>query len=267
MQRVKIRDGELAVEVRGSGPTLLLVHGFPLDHSMWRAQLDALSDGYLVVAPDLRGFGASAATAPIPRELTMEQHAADLVALLDGLDLSQPVILCGLSMGGYVAWQFWKHHRSRLARLILCDTRAIADSPDAAKGRLETAAKVEREGTIFLADSMGGKLFAPETPKEEPAVVEATRKVMLAANPAGVAAALRGMAVRPDVTSWLPQIDVPTLALCGQHDAISPSKEMREFAGKIPGALFREVAAAGHMAPLEQPQTVNTLIRAFLTAP
>src|SRR5687768_11250493 len=122
MQRVNIGEVALNVEDRGQGPVLLLIHGYPLDHSMWRHQLDELSHGCRVIAPDLRGFGQSTVT---PGVVSMQRHAEDLVGLLDALGIREAVTVCGLSMGGYIAFQFALHHRDRLAKLILCDTRSV----------------------------------------------------------------------------------------------------------------------------------------------
>jgi len=167
-------------------------------------------------------------------------------------------------MGGYVAWQFALRHRTRLSKLILCDTRAIADTPEAAAGRLKTAERVMKEGPGVVADAMLPKLFAPNTAKDQPQIIEATRQVILRTKAEGIAAALHGLAQRPDVTDQLPKIDVPTLTICGEHDAISPPTEMEQFTAKLPNARFVKIAGAGHMAPLEAPGAVNAAIRAFL---
>lgn len=254
---------ELHLVERGSGLPLLLVHGFPLDHTMWAGQLDGLAGDARILAPDLRGFGRSPPGGDV---MPMEQFADDLAALLDARGIREPVMFCGLSMGGYIGWQFCRRHRARLRGLILCDTRAVADSPAAADARLTNADRVLAEGMGFLADGMLDKLFAAQTRQRRPELVEATRRVMLAAEPRGVAAALRGMALRPDASAWLPQIDLPTLVVCGREDAISTVDEMRGIAHSLPQARFVEVAAAGHMSPLEQPGSVNQAIREFLTA-
>lgn len=262
-KRVPLDDVTLAVADRGAGRPLLLVHGFPLDHTMWRGQLEDLSSDYRVLAPDLRGFGRSTGTAAVT---TMEQFADDLARLLDALGVSEPVALCGLSMGGYIAWEFWRRHRARLAALILCDTRASADAPDAVQNRLRTADRVLAEGVGFLAETMLGRLFAPVTCERQPLVVAALRQVLLAAAPPAVAAASRGMAQRPDSRSILEAIDVPTLAICGVDDAISPVAEMRGMASRIRGARFVEILDAGHMSPVENPRAVNAAMRGFLAA-
>jgi pimeloyl-ACP methyl ester carboxylesterase len=254
-------DVKLNYEQKGSGTPLLLVHGFPLDHSMWRFQLEALARSRQVIAADLRGFGASSVT---PGTVSMAQYADDLAGLLDALSIAQPVNFCGLSMGGYVAWQFALRHRAKLAKLILCDTRAIADSPDAAAGRLKTAEKVLSEGATVVAEAMLPKLFARDTASRNPGIVAATREVMLKSSPSGIAAALRGMAERPDVTSRLGELDLPALVICGQHDVISTPEEMRGIAARLPRARYVEIADAGHMAPLEQPAAVNEAIEKFL---
>lgn len=262
MARLSIGGIEMNLVDQGRGRPLLLVHGFPLDHTMWQGQADPLSRNYRVIVPDLRGFGASGVS---EGPVSMERLADDLAALLDALQIEEPVALCGLSMGGYVAWQFWRRHASRLNRLILCDTRASADSEEAARAREETARRVLREGTAWLAEAMIPRLFAEQTLSQRPELVEATRQVICRADPRGVAAALRGMAARPDVTGWLPSIRLPTLVICGQHDAISTAAEMRDWASRIPVARFVEVPSAGHMAPLEQPAAVNAAIREFLS--
>jgi pimeloyl-ACP methyl ester carboxylesterase len=262
MATLQVGDARLNFVERGSGSPLLLVHGFPLDHTMWRGQLDALAARHRVIAPDLRGFGGSSVT---PGTVSMAQMADDLAGLLAALEIAEPVIFCGLSMGGYVAWQFAQRHRDRLGKLILCDTRAIADTPEAAAGRLKTAEKVLAEGPQVVAEAMLPKLFSTETSAANPAVVAATKEVMLKTSPAGIAAALRGMAQRPDVTGQLGQLNVPALVLCGQHDAISPAGEMRGIAAAMPSAHYVEIERAGHMAPLEQPVAVNAAIEAFVS--
>jgi pimeloyl-ACP methyl ester carboxylesterase len=262
MQRIAVGDINLNVEQRGRGAPLLLVHGFPLDHSMWRHQLDAFGARFHVIAPDLRGFGQSDATPP--GTVTMAQLADDLAGLLDALGITQPVTFCALSMGGYVAFPFVCRHAKRLDKLILCDTRAVADTAEAAQNRRAFADRVLAEGSAVAADAMLPKLFAPLTAEKQPEVVEQTRQVMLRANPIGVAAALEAMAVREDSTGLLPTIQVPALLLCGEHDGISTPDEMRGMAQAIPAARFEEIPGAGHMAPLEAPGPVNRAIAQFL---
>ncbi|MBI1900148.1 MAG: alpha/beta fold hydrolase [Planctomycetia bacterium] len=260
---ISLPDVSLRVACAGQGRPLLLVHGFPLDHAMWRGQLAGLAADFDVIAPDPRGFGSSAVT---PGKVTMDGFARDLAALLDALDVADEVVLCGLSMGGYIAFQFARLFPERLAGLVLCDTRAAPDTPEAAAARLQNADKVERSGPEELVTGMLPKLFSPLTQAQEPALVEATRQIMLKTDRRGIAAALRGMAERPDARPMLSSIRVPTLVLAGHDDAISPPSEMRTFAEQIPCARFVEIPRAGHMAPLEQPEAVNATIRTLARA-
>ncbi len=254
---------ELAVREQGSGPPILFAHGFPLDHSMWDEQFAAaspLAASYRLIAPDLRGFGSSSVTSGT---VGMQQMADDLAALLDALEVTEPVVFCGLSMGGYVAWRFWERHPQRVRALVLCDTRSAPDTPEAARGRHQLAARVLAEGVAPVAETMLPKLFAKQTTSRQPARVQAMEEVIRRTSPEGIAAALRGMAERPDATPLLPSIRVPTLVVVGQHDAISPPAEMRQIAEAITGAKFLEVSDAGHLAPLENPAAVNAAIAEF----
>jgi pimeloyl-ACP methyl ester carboxylesterase len=239
---------------------LLLVHGFPLDHSMWVAQLEFFASRCRVIAPDLRGFGASEVTRGT---VTMAQFADDLAALLERLSVTEPVHYAGLSMGGYIGWEMWRRHGRRLASLILCDTRAADDTAEVARGRDLMATQVLHEGTRFVAEAMLPKLFSVATAEGQAELLERTRRVICETDPEGVAAAQRGMARRENFTGLLPQIKLPILVLCGQHDVISPPAEMRRIADALPAARFVEIPRAGHMAPLEQPAAVNEAIREF----
>jgi pimeloyl-ACP methyl ester carboxylesterase len=245
----------------GSGPALLFVHGFPLDHSMWNEQIDEFAASYRVIAPDLRGFGGSVVT---PGKVTMEQHADDLAAILNALEIEKPVVFCGLSMGGYVAWQFWRRHRDRVAGLILSDTRATADTAEATDRRYATAQQVLREGPACLAEEMLPKLLAENTRTSRPNVVEAVRNMILNTSPEGIAAAQHGMADRVDITASLPTIPARSLLMVGIHDVLTPSSEMKSIAAAMPNSDFVEIPGAGHMVPMENPHAVNAVIGEFL---
>ena len=123
MHSCMVNGIRLATVDQGRGPPVLLIHGFPLDHSMWDGQIETISSRYRVLAPDLRGFGQSGVT---DASVSMEQHADDLAALMDALGIADPIVLCGLSMGGYIAFEFWRKYSPRLRALVLCDTRSCA---------------------------------------------------------------------------------------------------------------------------------------------
>ncbi len=267
MNSVKISTGQLAYIDRGAGLPVLLVHGFPLDHTMWDGQIEALAEHAWVIAPDLRGFGQSPLGALDPaRGISMERYADDLGELLDAIGpaVKEPIVLVGFSMGGYIAWQFVRKYPERVRALVQCDTRAVADSEEGRAGRLKMAEKVAEWGSARIAEMMGPKLIAPQSFETKPEVVAAVRAVVERTSPAGIAAAQRGMAARPDMTSFLPQIHVPTLVLVGAEDAISPPSEMQVIADKIPNAEFVVIPDAGHMTTMENPEAVNQALLAFI---
>jgi len=249
-----------AVEA-GVGAPIVLVHGFPMDHTIWQAQIDALSNQSRVIAPDLRGFGESLGEL---ENVSMRQYADDLAEMLDALKIDEPVALAGLSMGGYIALEFFRSHRPRLKSLILCDTRAAADTPQAAISRRETANRLEQSGNDFLAETMLPRLFSASTFAHHPDVSEGLREIILAGDPLGQAAASRAMANRIDSTPWLARIDCPTLLIAGKQDAISTVAEMTSMADRIPAGRLVEIDDAGHMTPMENPAAVSAAIEKFI---
>jgi 3-oxoadipate enol-lactonase len=261
MKNVTVNGITLATHDEGTGPPILFVHGFPLSHSMWQPQIFTFAGDHRVIAPDLRGFGSSDVT---EGTVTMEQHADDLAALLDELNVDEPVVLCGLSMGGYVAWQFQQKYPERLRGLILCDTRAIADTPEGVENRKRLAKMVVENGSEAVASAMIPKLFSPKTGDRNQEVIDKLRATIVATSPQGIAAASLGMAERPDVTPLLPGITTPSLLIVGEDDGIAPPEEMRGIAAAMPNANFVEIPEAGHMSTLENPVAVNAAIREFL---
>ena len=261
IRAVTIDDATLSCIDAGEGHVLLFVHGFPLDHTMWAAQLDCFRQGYRVIAPDLRGFGKSDGANDL---LTMEQFADDLKSLLDASRVEEPITLCGLSMGGYIAFQFALKYPGLLSRLILCDTRAAADSQEVQMNREVVASQVLEEGPEFLVDGMIEKLFAPISGQTNPEMIRQVKEVIRNSSPLAIAGASRGMAQRIDAQPYLADIEVPALVLCGSEDVITPPEEMEKFSRKMPRAEFHVIAGAGHMAPLEKPEPVNHLIQQFL---
>jgi pimeloyl-ACP methyl ester carboxylesterase len=261
MKRIFARELEFGVVDQGTGSPLMFVHGFPLSHAMWNAQIPVFASEHRVIVPDLRGFGSSVDT---EGTVTMEDFADDLAAILDFLKVEEPVVLCGLSMGGYIALQFVRKHRERLRGLVFSDTRASADVPDVVENRLKIAKLVVESGTQPVAEAMLPKALSPKTFADRPEVVEAVRSMMISSDPTGVAAASRGMAVRSDMMALLPSIDLPTLVVVGSDDSLTPVAEMRRMADAIPGSRFKVVPEAGHLPPLENPLVFNATLAEFL---
>ena len=181
--------------------------------------------------------------------------------MLDAWRVEGPLVYCGFSMGGYMAWPFLQKHADRLAGLVLVDTRAVGDDEAGRATRLKMAEGVADGGAARVAEVMRTKLFAPNAPAE---AIDETTAVIAATDPRSIAASQRAMAARPDSSPLLPAISLPTLVVCGEHDAISTAAEMRGVAGVIPGAEFVEVPDAGHMAPLENPTAANDALRGFV---
>lgn len=267
MKTAKLSKTNMAYVDEGEGVPVLLVHGFPLDHTMWNPQIEALARHARVIAPDLRGFGNTPLTSGDPQQVvTMEDHADDLDELLDAIGISEPIVLAGLSMGGYVAWQFVRRHGHRLRALAVLDTRAKADTDEARAGRTKLADSVLKDGARVAADAMEPKLFRKAAFERQPEVVAAIRSTMERQQPATIAAALRGMAARPDVTDTLPHITVPTLVLCGVDDAISTAEEMKGIADAIPGAEYVVIQDSGHMTTVENPAATSAALLKFVNA-
>lgn len=263
MPRTEVNGIDLHWTERGTGDAVLFVHGFPFDRTLWDGELATLPPGWRGIAPDLRGFGASRDTGKEP--LTMAGHAADLLALLDQLNIESAVV-CGLSMGGYVALELIRRAAARLSALILCDTRAEPDGDEARAARLETAARVRRDGVEAVAATLLPKLVAERTRRERPEVVARLRAMMEAAPAETIARASLGMAERADARPLLPAIGVPTLVIGGEHDALIPPDVMRALADAIPGARLALLPDAGHVANLENPAAFRSALHGFLAA-
>lgn len=263
MPDVRLEDGTISYIKAGHGRPCLLIHGFPLDHSMWRHQFAELSKSLRVIAVDLPGFGQSSLpSAP----LSIVGLADRLAEFLDRLNIREKIILAGLSMGGSIAMQFALRHGERLAQLILCDCRAAVDSPEARQMRYDLADRVLREGPEFVAQAMPMRLFAPQAIHEQAEMVASIQNVIRTTSRESIAAGSRALADREDVVRRMSEIEAPTLLVVGQQDVISTVQEMRQMAESIPNARLVEIAGAGHMAPLESPTSVNSAIIQWLTA-
>lgn len=244
----------------GQGVPLLLIHGFPHDHTLWRPQLDGLNDVARVIAPDLRGFGR---VEEVPHVMTMDDYAADIKALLDSLGIEKAVI-GGLSMGGYVALAFAANYPEALHGLVLCNTRAVADSEQAREGRHATAHKALEEGMVPIAEGMLPKMISERSALANPDMSMAVENMMARQSPEAVAAAARGMAIRPDRTPMLATINVPVLVITNSADTLIPPAESEAMAAKIPNCEVVVIPDVAHLSNLEDPEAFNAAVRKFL---
>ena len=263
MKRIQLKAFEMMVAVGGQGTPMLLVHGFPLDNRMWRHQFDHFQTGYQVIAPDLRGFGKSG---PLEVGASMGSFAEELLEMLDVLEINEPAIVCGSSMGGYIVWQLAHRWPNRFSHFILCNTRAAADPVETARARRIAAQGVLANGSSTFIQEQIKRLVSETTQIHNPDVIDLIQEIMAATNPLSIAGALIALAERPDATPWLAEITKPTLVIAAEDDLITPPAEMRAFAELITNKKFVEISEAGHLSPLEQPQAVNQVIQDFLQA-
>jgi len=256
--QLTLRDRSVNLVDRGKRAPLLLVHGFPLDHTIWATQIETFAPERRVIAPDLVGFGRSG---PEGRT-SLDDHADDLVALLDILGVDRAVVV-GLSMGGYVALALWQRHPSRCAGLVLACSRAGADSEAGRAGRYQMAIAVGERGVAAVAEALLPRILGAEAGD---ALRDEVRATMQRQPPAGVIAALKAMAARADFTALLPGLALPVLVVCGAEDALIPAAESRAMVRQVPGARLVVVPGAGHLVCREQPGAFNAALRAFLEA-
>jgi pimeloyl-ACP methyl ester carboxylesterase len=245
---------ELYCEERGKGPLpLMLVHGFPFEHSLWNEVAAQLESETRLLLPDLRGYGLS----PTPEGIyTMEAMAADLRALLDRLGI-QRVALSGHSMGGYVALAFAEAYPERLAGLAMVMSAAAADAPERKTARYQQAEEIARQGVGILEGSL--ERYSPSAE-----VRERVRGWMRRARPAAVQGALMGMAERPDRLEVLAGLRVPVEIISGDLDILIPQERSREMAEKLWDGNLTILPGAGHMPMLEMPASTAAALRAFM---
>jgi len=245
----------------GQGRPVLLLHAFPLSCEAWKAQSGVLQDGYRVIVPSQRGFGG---TSPFQSTPSIEQMADDVASLLDGLQITEPVVLGGLSMGGYVALQFARKYPQRLGGLILCDTRAEADSEEAKAKRDEMIAFAQTHTTREVVEKLLPTLVGETTQRERPEVIEEVKRIGAANSRETIIAALQALRDRPDARPWLSAINVPTLVVVGSEDTLTPPAVAQSLAEAIPDATLRVLEAAGHLSNLEQPKLFVQAVQQFL---
>ncbi len=236
-------------------PALVLLHAFPLDRTMWDREVRALADAASpIIAPSFPGFGKSDLP---PRQPTLDDYADAVAGVMDAARVDRAAI-AGLSMGGYVAFAFWRRHRARVAGLALVDTRAEADAPEAAENRRRLAETVRAHGVEALLKT------PPKWLRDGSPRWPALKEIIRAQRPEAVAQASVAMAGRPDSTADLASIDVPTAVIVGEADAITTLAHARTMADGIAHASLAVLPDAGHIANLEAPEAFDRAIRSWL---
>lgn len=260
MIRIRSGDAEIAYDLLGSGPPVVLLHPFPAHHEFWLPAAQALTSHYQLILPDLRGHGESGAD---QGPATMEKHAFDIVRILDHAEIGR-VPLLGVSIGGYAIFEFWRRYRGRVAAMALINTKASPDSPDAKAARLQAAADVLERGTEPFFESMVPKLIGNTTRQNRPDLVEGALRMMRKMSAENVAHVQQGMAERPDSVPDLKTINVPTLLVTGDEDILTGPPEAELMRQNIAGSELKIIRHAGHYSPWEQPAEVGKLLRQFL---
>jgi pimeloyl-ACP methyl ester carboxylesterase len=257
-----VTSGEVEIFYRtlGSGPDVVLLHAFPVDHEMWLPLAQRLAQQYRVILLDLRGHGASGVAVSA---VTMQQHAYDVWRVCEACGARQ-AIFGGVSIGGYILFELWRQAADRVRALILSDTRAQADTEPSRAARLQSAEDVEKHGPRAFLDGMVPKLLGPSSIAERPDVVARVRHMMDKMTAQGIVAVQRGMAARPDSRATLATVTVPTLVLVGADDTVTTIADAEAIRQGIAGSSSAVLPLAGHLAVLEQPDAAAEVVGKFL---
>ncbi|MBV8050062.1 MAG: alpha/beta fold hydrolase [Acidobacteriaceae bacterium] len=259
MKQIRSDDAEIVYEVAGSGPPIVLLHPFPANHQLWYPCVPALQQRYQLILPDLRGHGDSEAG---EGPATMAKHAADLARILDAEQVARAIFV-GVSIGGYILFEFWRKYRLRVSGIVLCNTKAAGETAASRAARLQAAADVLERGTEPFFESMVTKVFAETTRRTRPDLIEGALAMMRKMSPEDVAWVQRGMAERPDSVETLKTVNVPSLIVTGDEDGLTGASEAELMRRNIAGSEMIVVRRAGHYSPWEQPQEVGRLLRQF----
>ena len=259
MNQVRSGDAAIAYEAFGHGPPVVLLHPFPAHHELWVPASQLLTSRYRVILPDLRGHGESEVG---EGPATMEKHVSDLARVLDECGVGR-AIFAGVSVGGYVLFEFWRRCRSRVAGLVIVDSRPQADTSEARANRLKAATDVVEHGSGPFLESLIPKLFGRTTLETRPDLVDGTRPMMKKMSPQAIAQVQQGMAERPDSVPTLKTISVPTLVLIGAEDTLATVADGELMRQHIANSDLKIIPRAGHFSPWEQPEEVGRLLRQF----
>jgi pimeloyl-ACP methyl ester carboxylesterase len=255
-----INDLSVYLSGNNESKTILFVHGFPFDHTMWQTQVDEFSKDNKCVSYDIRGLGESPAG---DGQFTMESFVDDLETIIDELKLNKP-ILCGLSMGGYISLRALERIQEKFSAAILCDTRSEADNNEGKLKRATGIKRINKEGLAPFVKDFITNCFGDDFKQNRKEALQNIIEKSSQFNPVGVKGGLFAMLSRSDTTTNLGKINIPTLLICGEQDTLTPPPVMKDMFHKINKAEFVEISKAGHMTPIENPQAVNKAIKDFL---
>ncbi len=241
---------------------ILFLHGFPFDKSTWNAQLEFLKFQHRVIAYDVRGFGKSTDE---ESHLSINMFADDLIAFMDALKINQAII-CGLSMGGYIALNALKRFPDRFVSVILCDTQCVADTPDAKEKRYKAIEEIKEKGPKKFNDGFINKVFYKETINNKPEIVEGLRKIVFNNTQHIITTGLTALAERDETCTSLNEINIPTLIICGREDEVTGLEQSTYMHENIKNSILCVIDNAGHVSNLEEPNEFNKHLLSFITS-
>jgi pimeloyl-ACP methyl ester carboxylesterase len=246
----------------GQGTPLVLLHAFPFTAEMWSPQLKEFADEYHVLAPSTRGFGCTDGWMGTP---SLETAADDLEFFLERLNINEPIILCGLSMGGYIAQIFAHRYPLRLRALVLCATRAEQDTSETRVKRQEMIDFASNHSIEEIADKISANLLGKTTLKTRPDVEKEFKRIVATNTAQAVIEGTIALRDRPDMTGWLPDLQVPTLLVFGDEDPAALPEIMATLESGISNVKLKVIEGAGHMCNMEDPEAFNQALREFLS--
>jgi pimeloyl-ACP methyl ester carboxylesterase len=243
----------------GSVPVIFL-HGFPFSKQMWRVQLEFLKSSNRVIACDIRGFGNSKDENSV---LSIDLFGDDLIQFMDNLKIDKAIV-CGLSMGGYIALNAFKRYSNRFKALILCDTQCIADTLEIKAKRLKLIDEIALNGTENFTEGFVKNVFHKDSLTKKKEIVEELRNVIISNSKHIISMGLKALFERSETCSVLSKIKIPTLIICGREDLVTPFAQSEFMNKSIEGSILRTVDDAGHVSNLEQAHEFNKHLHGFL---
>ena len=262
---IRITVNNITVSYNDAGtdgaPAIIFIHGFPFNKSMWNGQIEALKTDYRVISYDVRGHGNSDLGV---KDFSIELFGQDLILLMDALKIEK-AILCGLSMGGYIALNAIGNYPERFTALVLSDTNCVSDTNESKAKRMETIESIRKDGVEKYADESLKKLFAPESFTKNSKDVDKARVMITATSKQSLYNTLHALANRKETCSQLPEINVPVLILVGKEDIITPPEAAQSMHEKIKGSFLHIISHAGHLSNMENPLEFNDQLKTFVT--
>lgn len=260
MEKIVNDDAEIFYDVSGAGAPMVLLHPFPVHHEFWLPVASYLAQRYRLIMPDLRGHGESGLGAG---PATMHKHATDIAKVMTAAGVGRAPLI-GVSIGGYAIFEFWRRFRERVGVLVLCNTKAQADTGEARQSRLDAARAVLERGTEQFFEGMLQKVLGESTRRGRPDLVDGALRMMRKMSAEDVAEVQRGMAERPDSLATLKTINVPTMIITGDEDNMTGVPEAEVLKQHISGSKMKIISKAGHYSPWEQPEELGRMVRSFL---